>query len=147
MCTLEKNNTYSVCILCMLLPQITPLLTLVFVRTWVEESTPRVGESHPRVGSSVREENFISLQMWRTKHCFWPVPMKMIIEQLAYGQTFETRNCSICLHLCSLARWASTLQLFSKWDVYCNYCVWPCFPTKEGSYLISDEQWAVSGEQ
>ena len=42
MYTLEKNNSSPLCILCMLMPQITPLLTLVFVHKWHEESTPKL---------------------------------------------------------------------------------------------------------
>ena len=34
------NNTSPLCILCMLMPQIIPLLILTLVCTWYEESTP-----------------------------------------------------------------------------------------------------------
>ena len=37
----RKYNTFRICILCMLMLQIIPLLTLTLVRTWHEESTPR----------------------------------------------------------------------------------------------------------
>ena len=40
MYTLEIFNTSPLRILCMLIPQITPLLTLALVRTWYEEFTP-----------------------------------------------------------------------------------------------------------
>jgi hypothetical protein len=36
---LEKNDTSPLCILCMLMPKIIRLLTLMLVRTWYEEST------------------------------------------------------------------------------------------------------------
>ena len=36
----EKNNTSPLCILCMLMPQIIPPLTLTLVCTWYEESYP-----------------------------------------------------------------------------------------------------------
>ena len=36
---LEKNNTSPLCIICMLMPQILPLLTLTLVHTWYEEAT------------------------------------------------------------------------------------------------------------
>ena len=36
---LEKNNTSPLCILRTLMPQIIPLLTVMLVRTWYEEST------------------------------------------------------------------------------------------------------------
>ena len=32
--TLEKNITYTVCILCMLMPQIIPLYTLILLHIW-----------------------------------------------------------------------------------------------------------------
>ena len=38
---LEKNNTSPLRILCMLMPQLIPLLTLTFVHTWYEESNPK----------------------------------------------------------------------------------------------------------
>ena len=40
MYTLEKNNASPLCVLCTILPQIKPLITLRLVRTWYEESTP-----------------------------------------------------------------------------------------------------------
>ena len=40
MYTLEKNNASPLCILCTLMPQIIPLLTLTLVHTWYEESNP-----------------------------------------------------------------------------------------------------------
>ena len=40
MSTLVKITTSPLCILCMLIPQIIPLLTLKLVHTWYEESTP-----------------------------------------------------------------------------------------------------------
>ena len=39
MYTLEKNNIYPLCILCMLMSRIIPLLTLTLIHTWYEEST------------------------------------------------------------------------------------------------------------
>ena len=39
MYSLEKNCTSPLCILCTLMPQIIPLLTLTLVRTLCEEST------------------------------------------------------------------------------------------------------------
>ena len=39
-----KIITSPLCILCMLLSQIIPLLTLTLLRTWYEESTPWVFE-------------------------------------------------------------------------------------------------------
>ena len=41
MYTLEKINTSPLCILCTILPQTIPLLTLMLVCRWYEESTPR----------------------------------------------------------------------------------------------------------
>ena len=38
---LEENDTPPLCIICTLVPQITPLLTLTLVRMWYEESTPK----------------------------------------------------------------------------------------------------------
>ena len=40
MYTLEKSNTSPLCILCMLMPQIIPLLTLMLVHMWYEEFAP-----------------------------------------------------------------------------------------------------------
>ena len=40
MYTLKKINATPLCILCMLMSQILPLLTLTFICTWYEESTP-----------------------------------------------------------------------------------------------------------
>jgi hypothetical protein len=42
MYTLEKNKTSTLCLLCALVPQTIPLLTLTLVHTWYEESTPYV---------------------------------------------------------------------------------------------------------
>ena len=42
MYTLEKNDASPSCILCILMPQIIPLLTLTLVCMWYEESNPRV---------------------------------------------------------------------------------------------------------
>ena len=41
MYTLEKNNTSPLWILCTLIPEIVPLLTLMLLCTWYEESTPK----------------------------------------------------------------------------------------------------------
>ena len=38
--TVEKINTSPLCILCMLMPQIIPLLTLMLVHTWYENPPP-----------------------------------------------------------------------------------------------------------
>ena len=47
---LEKNNTSPLCTLCTPMPQTIPLLTLMLVRTWYEESTPGlIGECHVRL--------------------------------------------------------------------------------------------------
>ena len=40
--TLEKNNTFPLRILCTLVPQLIPLLTLTLVCTWCEISSPGV---------------------------------------------------------------------------------------------------------
>ena len=40
MSTLEKINTSILCILCTLIPQIIPLLTLTFAHMWYEDSIP-----------------------------------------------------------------------------------------------------------
>lgn len=42
MYTLKKNNASHLCILCMVTPQIIPLLTVRLVHTWYEASHPRV---------------------------------------------------------------------------------------------------------
>ena len=46
MCTLEKYNISPLCMLSTLMPQILPLLTLMLVCRWCEESTPRVLDPH-----------------------------------------------------------------------------------------------------
>ena len=40
MYTLKKNNTSLLCIVCLLMPQVIPLLTLTLGQMWYEESTP-----------------------------------------------------------------------------------------------------------
>ena len=47
MYVLEGNNTSPLCILCTLMPQIIPLLTLMLVHTWYKESaSPGVSIEH-----------------------------------------------------------------------------------------------------
>ena len=61
-----ENNTALLCMLCMLMPQILPLMILTSVHTWYEESTPR--ENYVLQIMNVMQHNNY---MWSYKKTFW----------------------------------------------------------------------------
>ena len=57
---LEKNNASPLCVLCKLMPQFTPLLTLTLVHMWYKNSPPRA-TSQRRVDDEPWEQHVIHL--------------------------------------------------------------------------------------
>jgi hypothetical protein len=64
--TLEENDTYALLIICTLMPQITPLLTLMLVYTWGEGSHPGNGVTRSHIQLKCNKNNnlnYMELQM------------------------------------------------------------------------------------
>ena len=83
MYTLEKNKTSPLSILCTLIPQTIPLLTLTFICTRYEESTPREARTNSlemygnrtcthtlRTTQEGNDSALANFEIWQTSACF-----------------------------------------------------------------------------
>lgn len=109
------------------MPQITPLLTLVSVRTWHEEST---------LGSVVLLEASISLvcKCEEQNIVFGPYQGKRLLSSWHTGKILRHKLVQFACIFILLQGGHLLSNFFFKWDVYCNYCV--CLVSQTNISLI-----------
>ena len=95
MYTLEQNKTSPLCMLCVLVPQVIPLLALMLVCTWYKESQPLGNQGRRRSIGSHRSMKYSIYCMpdYERHWCFgsvWEVYVEM-----GSNVSLTTPNCPI----------------------------------------------------
>jgi hypothetical protein len=86
MYTLEKKKTFPLCILFTLMPQVIPLLTLMFVHTRCEESNPQawfqLQRQHLPISSSRSTTSISMLSLLSSMMPWLRMPTNKLIKQM-----------------------------------------------------------------